>query len=319
MPDARIRAAAAAHGLCFSCLKVAERRGQTPGSYAAEDERWPAAKPRATFGLCRAACDALAVGGDGLCGEHLRHWRRARRPAGPAFAVWRDQRSFGLPASRFVDLKPLTGRLEAEVLVGLGASIERHRRTRISELRRVVSLLADANVGSLLEVDPAGIRGTSTQLFVAFCQERIRLALSDPNSEFRKEVWDLRVFGKPQAYRLDFTAVAQPWLRALAKQWAREKPPLVHAMTVKRILYAIAALSRALTSRDDGGSDPRALGRADASALLVRFERLQRSGRLTEWQRRTFTAELAQFLREARDLGLAPRGGRCLGCLPRSR
>ena len=75
----------AAQGLCYSCLSQAKGRGQSVAAYVGGDERWPPASPRATFGLCRMACDALACGGDGLCGEHLRHWRQAGRPAGVAF------------------------------------------------------------------------------------------------------------------------------------------------------------------------------------------------------------------------------------------
>ena len=73
---------AAAHGLCYSCVRQARNRGQSVGAFVAGDERWPAPRPRATFGMCRMACDALAVGSDGLCGEHLRHWRAAGRPVG---------------------------------------------------------------------------------------------------------------------------------------------------------------------------------------------------------------------------------------------
>lgn len=65
---------AAAHGLCYSCLRQAGNRGQSVEAYIAGDERWPPAQPRETFGMCRMACDALAAGGDGLCGEHRRHW-----------------------------------------------------------------------------------------------------------------------------------------------------------------------------------------------------------------------------------------------------
>jgi hypothetical protein len=215
----------AAHGLCFSCLSQARRRSQSVEAYIAGDERWPAATPRATFGACRMACDALAVGGDELCGEHLRHWHRAGKPSGPAFAAWRAQRGEGLPAARFVDLRSLPDLLRAEFLVGLSVAIAGHRRTRASDLRRVVTLIGDRGVGSVLELDTATMRNTGVRLFVAWAQDHLRLAFSDPDTEWRKDVWDMRVFGKPQAYRVDFTAISQPWLRELAKQWAREKAP----------------------------------------------------------------------------------------------
>ena len=298
----------AARGLCFSCLRVADHRGQSPGAYVAGDEQWPAGAPRVTFGPCRMSCDALAVGGDGLCGEHLRRWGHAGRPAGAAFGAWRAERDGRLPAARFVDLGCLSARLRAEVLVGLTASIARHRRTRITDLRRVVNLLAATRTESVLDLDAAAIDSTSTRLFIAFCQDRIRLALSDPDSEFPKDLWDTRVFGKPQRYRLDFATIEQPWLRELAKQWAREKLALVHAMSVKSMLYALGELSRALGRRPDGGADPTALGRADITALLIRLGRLRASTRLTAWQQQTFTAAIAQFLREARDFGLGAPG-----------
>ena len=110
---------AAAQGVCYSCLSQAKGRGQNVAAYIAGDERWPPATPRATFGLCRMACDALACGSDGLCGEHLRHWRRAGRLAGSAFDAWRAQVGEPLPASRYVDLAALSETLRWEFLLGL--------------------------------------------------------------------------------------------------------------------------------------------------------------------------------------------------------
>jgi integrase len=80
------------------------------------------------------------------------------------------------------------------------------------------------------------------------------------------------------------------------------------------MIYALNELSRSLARREDQGVDPTVLGRADITALLGRLGRLQTSGRLTAWQRRTTVARLAQFLREARDWGLGP--GKALLGLP---
>lgn len=70
----------AAHGLCASCLRQSGHRGQSVEGYIARDARWPPAMARVSFGPCRMACDGLAVGGDGFCGEHLRHWRAGVPP-----------------------------------------------------------------------------------------------------------------------------------------------------------------------------------------------------------------------------------------------
>ena len=249
-------------------------------AYVGGDESWPPASPRATFGLCRMACDALACGGDGLCGEHLRHWRQAGRPAGVAFGAWRERVGESLPASRYVDLSALDETLRWQFLLGLSVAIDAHRRTRISELRRVVSLIGQHKVASIAELDMTGVRTDGVRLFVTWAQDRLRPAFADPDSEWRKDVWDMRVFGKPQAYRIDFTAISQPWLRELAKQWAREQAPLVHAASTRRAVVSIGELSRSLQRRDDHGLNPAVLGRGDISLFLARVTRAHSAGKL---------------------------------------
>jgi integrase len=132
------------------------------------------------------------------------------------------------------------------------------------------------------------------------------LESADPEREFEKDVWDLRVFGKPQAYRLDFTAIRQPWLRMLAKEWAREKAPRVHGACLKRMVLSLNELSTALARRPDKGADPSALGRDEIAAFLGRLGRLQSTGRVTVWLRRQIVNDVSQFLREARDYCLGP-------------
>src|SRR5438034_1264737 len=165
----------AAQGLCYSCHRQASNRGQAVAAYMAGNERWAPATPRVTFGVCRMACDALACGEDGLCGEHLRHWRRAGRPAGAAFDAWRDRVGEPLPASRYVDLAALSDTLRWEFLLGLSVAIDAHRRTRISELRRVVSLIGQSEVASIAELDMTGVRAQGVRLFVVWAQDRRRL------------------------------------------------------------------------------------------------------------------------------------------------
>jgi integrase len=305
--------AAAAHELCCSCLRQASKRGQTTAAYVAGDQHWPPATPRPTFGLCRMACDALAVGGDGLCGEHLRHWCHAGRPAGAAFVAWRAQRDEPLPLTRLVDLGGLSDVLRAEFLVGLSVAIARHRRTPIGHLRRVVAIIRDSAPVSISQLDAASIHTPTVRRFVTWTQDRLRLAFADPHVEWRKDVWDLRVFGKPQAYGVDFTAISQPWLRELAKQWAREKAPVMHAGATRRSVISIAELSRSLRRRDDRGDDAAALGRADIGLFLARTARVQSAGRMSAHKRSRLIADVSYFLRQARDLGLGEPGRPVLG------
>ena len=299
---------AAAHGLCYSCLRQAGSRGQSVEAYVAGDERWPPARPRETFGMCRMACDALAVGSDGLCGEHLRHWRRAGRPVGSEFEAWRERRGEPLPPSRFVDLSGLSNLLRAELLIGLSVAIDGHRRTRVSDLRRVVSLIGQCEVASIAELDVTGVRTPGMRLFVAWAKDRLRLTFADPDHEWRKDVWDMRVFGKPQAYTVDYTPITQPWLRELAKQWSRERAPLVHASSTCRAVVSIAELSRSLRRREDRGDHPGELARSDISLFLARIGRAHAAGRISTHRRAVLVGDVAYFLRGARDLGLGAEG-----------
>jgi integrase len=299
---------AAAHGLCYSCVRQARNRGQSVGAFVAGDERWPAPRPRATFGMCRMACDALAVGSDGLCGEHLRHWRAAGRPVGCEFEAWREQRGEPLPSSRFVDFSGLSDLLQSELLVGISVAIAGHRRTRVSELRRVVALIAQRRVSSIAELDVTGVRSQGMRLFVLWAQDHLRLAFADPEIEWRKDVWDMRVFGKPQAYTVNFTAISQPWLRELAKQFSRERAPLVHAGSTRRVVVSITELSRSLRRREDRGDHPRALARSDISLFLARIGRAHAAARISTHRRGVLVGDVAYFLRGARDLGLGADG-----------
>ena len=295
---------AAAHGLCYSCLSQAGNRGQTVEAYIAGDQRWPPARPRETFGMCRMACDALAVGSDGLCGEHRRHWQRAGRPAGAAFDAWRERRGVALPASRFVDLSGLSEVVQAELLIGISVAIAGHRRARVSDLRRIVALLGETGVGSIMELDLGRLRTDAVRLFVSWAQDHLRLAFIDPEVEWRGDRWDMRMFGKSQAYIVDFTAISQPWLCELAKQWSRERAPLVHAASTRRAVVSIAELSRSLRRREDRGDRPGELGRADISLFLARIGRAHAAGRISTHRRAVLVGDVAYFLRGARDLGL---------------
>jgi integrase len=299
---------AAAHGLCYSCLSQAGNRGQSVEAYIAGDERWPPAAPRETFGMCRMACDALAAGSDGLCGEHRRHWQHAGRPTGAEFEAWREQRGEALPSSRFVDLSGLSEVVVAELLVGFSVVIGGHRRARVSDLRRIVALLGETGAESIMEVDLTRLRTDAVRLFISWAQDHLRLAFIDPEVEWRSDRWDMRIFGKPQAYIVDFTAISQPWLRELAKQWSRERAPLVHAGSTRRAVVSIAELSRSLRRREDRGDHPGELGRGDISLFLARIGRAHAAERISSHRRAVLIGDVAYFLRGARDLGLGGDG-----------
>ena len=209
---------AAAHGLCYSCLSQAGNRGQSVEAYIAGDERWPAARPRETFGMCRMACDALAVGSDGLCGEHLRHWRHAGRPAGTEFEAWREQRGEPLPSCSVRRPQRAVGGAAGRAA---GRDLGRDRRPPPhAGQRSATDRRADrARPGSdrSWSSTSAALRTDAVRLFVSWAQDHLRLAFIDPEVEWRSDVWDMRMFGKPQAYIVDFTR-DQPAVAARAGQ-----------------------------------------------------------------------------------------------------
>jgi integrase len=127
----------------------------------------------------------------------------------------------------------------------------------------------------------------------------------------------MRVFGKPQAYRVDFTQIGQPWLREMAKQWAREQAPLVRAASTRRAVASIGELSRSLHRRDDHGEHPTVLGREDISLFLARVTRAHSAGKLSAHKRSVLVADVSYFLRQARDLELGAEGRPVFG-LPAS-
>ena len=118
----------------------------------------------------------------------------------------------------------------------------------------------------------------------------------------------MRVFGKPQAYRIDFTPISQPWLRELAKQWAREHAPLAHAGSTRRAVASIGELSRSLRRREDRGLTRRRSA-ATTSRCSWRGSRARTApGRLSAHKRSVLIADVSYFLRQARDLELGSRG-----------
>ena len=84
----------------------------------------------------------------------------------------------------------------------------------------------------MLTVDPAVAGSVSARTFVSFTADRLAVALSSPELEYPKDVWDLRLGGHQG--RLSFIGgggpahrnrrrarpITQWWLREATKRWA---------------------------------------------------------------------------------------------------
>ncbi|MFJ9447423.1 tyrosine-type recombinase/integrase [Kitasatospora sp. NPDC101235] len=135
-----------------------------------------------------------------------------------------------------------------------------------------------------------------------------------PESERRKDVWDLLAFG--QTGWLYFTKISQPWLREAAKQWALDDMPRRRGSSVGTAVQAhIRALNRLSESlrlqRPDRGEHLTLLGRDDIVAYLNRMAYLEQQGTVTLKTRREHCVDLRRMLTRMRAMSLT-RPGRLL-------
>lgn len=145
----------------------------------------------------------------------------------------------------------------------------------------------------------------------------VRLAVSDPDSERVLDVWDLEVFG--QVGSVDFTVIAQPWLRESAKRWAAQDLPRHRgrgSWEVRNIVNALGRLSEILSLRPDRGNQPAALARRDIETFLNRAAYLESSGTISRYQRSEICRSARIVIEGIRVLGL-DRAGQPAAGLPR--
>ena len=271
--------------------------------------------PLPSFGTCIVASCASAAGGrDGLCYAHYAAWcRRRRRHPGAALAIWARHAGPASAAAHTVVLRGLPERVIAELLAGVQRRTDAGLQTRPDTLRCLVNLLHARRAASVLDL--AGVPGTSIPHYAGAVLRsllaELACALSDPEREQAKDVWQLAVLGLPGT--LDFTGIAPRWLREAAKRWAAEDLPLRRgqraASTARDTINALAALSQCLRlSREDRGDDPGMLGRADILAFTNRLAHLQRTGQMTFRTRLRVTRRVFRFLGDLHVLGMTGPG-----------
>jgi len=306
------RPAGSPDGLCRTHQGQRDRhRGLRLGQWLTR----PDVRPLSSFGSCIvASCAAAAAGGEGLCHAHYAAWcRRRLGQPGADLAIWARHASPASAAAHTVVLRGLPERVVAELLVGLQRRTDAGLQTQPDTIRCLVNLLHATRAASVLDlaaVPSTSIRRYAGALLRSLLAE-LHCALSDPDRERAKDVWQLAVLGLPGT--LDFTGLTQRWLREAAKRWAAEDLPLRRgqkaAATARDTTNALAALSQCLRlTRDDHGDDAAMLGRPDIVAFTSRLAHLQRTGQMTFRTRLRFTRRVFRFLGDLHVLGMTGPG-----------
>jgi integrase len=236
-------------------------------------------------------CTLWTQGRSPFCVNHRSRWAAVGQPNIDEFRVLCE--SYG--DDRF-DLRPLGDRrqLKLELQYALQCRHdERQVKTPAAVARPVIALAAASPVASLLDwpierwieyfdAHHAARHGQNGQVaflrYACRCLEDL-LCGSGWEAEFPRDVWELRRLGIEGRKRLRFDAIPQPWLRQLAKQFARwrlsiGRSPIqtyidVQAVTrLARFLASpqvdvtgLAGLDRAMLERylADLATDPRAV------------------------------------------------------------
>ena len=177
----------------------------------------------------------------------------------------------------------------------------------------------------MLVVEPTTVSSAAARMFLAFTADRLRAALSTPELEYPKDVWDLRPWGHKG--RLSFTGgggpvrknrrrarpITQPWLREALKRWAFDALATTTPTPARQTAWVVGLWSEHLATRPDHGDHARALTRVDMAAFLARLATMERAGELSALSRTRAVEDLARFLRDCREQGLTGPDGPMAG------
>jgi integrase len=256
------------------------------------------------------------------CEAHQQRWRAARDDD-PRLDERRWRRA-AAPVSRggevnFAGLAPL---VLAQVLLGLQQRCRLNGvKTKEADLRIFCNELRATQATQVSDYrDAAGHRDAGFVSMVNALTSQGPRAMSCPETEVGKDVWDLAVFG--HSGTLDFTAITQRWLRQIATRWAADDLPRRRirpgrrtsgGLHVRHHIGCLARLSQSLRQRPDRGEIPAALGRADMEAFLHRLSYLESVGKISGDARIRACREVRTVLTRARALGLTRPGAPAAG------
>jgi len=185
----------------------------------------PACPPPA----CRIGyCGLWAQGTSAFCASHDDRWKARGRPDLESFIASYEDPG---PGVEHIDLRRLPAHLRLEVQYVLQARRDEQKaKIRPWNVQPIVLALAATGAASLLDRPEgywAGLAAPPNRGWRAFTLDAYRrieaLAFgSGWETEYPRDTWRLRNLGidQPEA-TISFSDIPQPWLKALAKKWAR--------------------------------------------------------------------------------------------------
>ena len=237
------------HGLCKRHARQWQRAGCPEPAAWRGSQPPPATQPPA----CRVGyCDLWVRGTSTLCRTHHNRWIEQGRPDLEDFITSRDDPGPG--AGERVDLRCLAPHLRLEVQYALQCRHD-EQKARIfpAQLQPILRGLAAQQVSSMLDKPEHHWRqcpnpprtGNGWRAFTLGTYDRIEtLAFGQGwDIEYPRDTWRLRKLGidRPAA-TISFGQITQPWLKSLAKRWARWQ--LTTGRSSGTAARAAAALSR---------------------------------------------------------------------------
>ncbi|MGH3159535.1 MAG: tyrosine-type recombinase/integrase, partial [Streptosporangiaceae bacterium] len=174
-------------------------------------------------------CGLWPEPGSVLCFSHGRRWKRDGCPDLGEFI-----RECGRPQGRWerADLSALAPGLRLEMQYALQCRRDDNMvRTRPTTVRTVIGWVAGSGAGSLLDRSEADWRaasppGASVHLvaFLAYAHRKVTDLAEGAgwDNEYPRDTWRMRRLGiDSDCATLRFADISQPWLKDLAKRWAR--------------------------------------------------------------------------------------------------
>ena len=189
----------------------------------------PLPPPPSSPAACRIGyCGLWAQGTSAFCASHDDRWKGRGRPDLEAFIASCEDPG---PGQEHIDLRGLPAQLRLEVQYALQARRDAQKaKIRPWNVQPIVQALAGTGVSSLLDQPEGYWMSLATpprrgwRAFILDAHHRIEaLAFgSGWEIEYPRDLWRLCNLGidQPEA-TFDFTRIGQPWLKELAKRWAR--------------------------------------------------------------------------------------------------